>query len=225
MTQPAFSERLREACAEDWNAAIAHRFVRELSAGSMPAGVMRHYLLQDYQFIDRFVALLGAAIATADSFAARLRLSGFLAMIVSDENTYFARALGALGVPPGQQAGAAPEPVVRDFQALMAEAADSRCYAGALSVLVVAEWLYLSWAERHEGPLPPDFVHAEWITLHNNPFFRDFVAWLKGELDRAAMLLDPAALARCDSLFRRATALERAFFDSLYGADARPAAA
>jgi thiaminase/transcriptional activator TenA len=222
MTEPSFTTRLRAACAEDWEAATTHRFVRELSAGSVPPGVMRRYLVQDYLFIDRFVALLGAAIATADSYVARLRLAGFLAMIVSDENTYFTRALDALGVPPDQRA-TAPEPAVRAFQDLMAEAAATRSYAGALSVLVVAEWLYLSWAERHQGPLPPDFVHAEWITLHDNPFFRDFVAWLRGELDRATAGLDApgvdaAGLEGCESLFRRAVTLERAFFDSLYDA-------
>jgi thiaminase/transcriptional activator TenA len=28
-------------------------------------------------------------------------------------------------------------------------------------------------------PLPTNFVHAEWITLHDNPDFRDFVAFLR----------------------------------------------
>jgi thiaminase/transcriptional activator TenA len=40
----------------------------------------------------------------------------------------------------------------------------------------VAEWLYLNWASRAPEPLPDNFVHAEWITLHDNPDFRAFVA-------------------------------------------------
>lgn len=222
MTETPFSTRLRQASATDWEAATAHRFVRELSAGTVPPAVMRHYLVQDYQFIDRFVALLGAAIATADTYAARLRLAQFLAMIVSDENTYFVRAFDALGIPAAERTAPVLDPTVRAFQALMEEAAESRSYAGALSVLVVAEWLYLSWAERHQGPLPPDFVHAEWITLHDNPFFRDFVAWLRGELDRTGATLDAAGQARCESLFQRAVALERGFFDSLYAVAGEP---
>jgi thiaminase/transcriptional activator TenA len=44
----------------------------------------------------------------------------------------------------------------------MHEAADRRSYAAALSVLVVAEWLYLDRASRALQPLPPaNFVHAE----------------------------------------------------------------
>src|ERR1700761_3101663 len=59
-----------------------------------------------------------------------------------------------------------------------------RSYAAALSVLVVAEWLYLDWASRAPQPLPANFVHAEWITLHDNPDFRSFVDFLRAELDR-----------------------------------------
>ena len=43
----------------------------------------------------------------------------------------------------------------------MLEAAETRSYAAALSVLVVAEWLYLDWASRAPKPLPDNFVHAE----------------------------------------------------------------
>lgn len=212
MPQTGFSEALRRACAEDWNAAIRHRFVDAMLDGTAEPARMRAYLVQDYQFIDRFVALLGAAIASADSYAARLRLSGFLAMITSDENTYFQRAFDALGVPEAERTAPVLSGTTRAFQELMREAAESRSYARALSVLVVAEWLYLAWASRRSGPLPPDFVHAEWITLHDNDFFRDFVGWLRSELDRVG----PAEEAACAALFRRAVRLERQFFDDLY---------
>lgn len=212
MTETGFSAALRRACAEDWNAAIRHRFVDAMLEGTVEPARMRAYLVQDYQFIDRFVALLGAAIASADNYASRLRLSGFLAMITSDENTYFQRAFDALGVPGAERTAPRLGETTRAFQDLMREAAESRSYAQALAVLVVAEWLYLSWATRRSGPLPPDFVHAEWITLHDNDFFRDFVGWLRAELDRVG----PAEETVCAALFRRAVQLERRFFDDLY---------
>ncbi|WP_419899787.1 TenA family protein [Roseomonas sp. USHLN139] len=212
MPEHSFSERLRAAHDADWQAAIRHRFVAELAAGTVDPAVMRRYLVQDYQFIDRFVALLGAAIASADSFSSRLRLARFLAMITSDENTYFVRSFDVLGVPEAERVSPVLTETTQAFQEVMREAAESRSYAQALSVLVVAEWLYLSWAERIEGPLPADFVHAEWITLHANPYFSEFVGWLRGELDRVG----PAEAEACAALFGRAVALERRFFDDLY---------
>jgi hypothetical protein len=44
----------------------------------------------------------------------------------------------------------------------MREAAETWRYAAALSVLVVAEWLYIDWASRAPLPLLDNFVHAEW---------------------------------------------------------------
>ena len=61
-----FSETLRHECAQDWQAATGHRFVTELCAGTVPDRVMAAYLVQDHRFLDAFLMLLGAAIASAD---------------------------------------------------------------------------------------------------------------------------------------------------------------
>lgn len=211
-----FSEQLRAQNIENWQAATGHRFVDEIFRGAVPQDVMRRYLTQDYQFIDRFVALIGAAIASADLYPSRISFAQFAAMITSDENTYFQRAFDALGVPARERE--APELAVPTaaFRELMREAAQSGGYLNCLAVLCVAEWLYLDWADRADISLPAEFVHAEWITLHNNSGFRGFVNWLRAELDRAASLANEEDQRSAAMYFRRAVALERAFFDHLY---------
>ncbi|MEI4471293.1 TenA family protein [Frigidibacter sp. MR17.24] len=214
-TAPAperFTDTLRRASAAGWEAAAGHRFVTELLAGTVPDRVMTTYLVQDHRFLDSFLTLLGAAIAGSDDFGARLRLGRFAGMISGEENTYFLRAFEALGVDEAARAAVPDSAPTAGFQGLMREAAATRSYAGALSVLCVAEWLYLDWAGRATAPLPANFVHAEWIMLHDNPFFRDFVAFLRAELDRVG----PAEAALCHDLFARAVALEQAFFDAAY---------
>lgn len=211
-----FSEQLRAQNIENWRAATGHRFVDEIFRGSVPEGVMRHYLTQDYQFIDRFVALIGAAIATADLYPSRISFAQFAAMITSDENTYFQRAFDALGVPTGEREAPELAAPTLAFRELMREAAGSGGYANCLAVLCVAEWLYLDWADRPDAALPADFVHAEWITLHNNSGFRDFVTWLRAELDRVGGAADEESRRTASMYFQRAVALERAFFDHLY---------
>jgi thiaminase/transcriptional activator TenA len=212
----AFSERLRAENAGDWSAAKNHRFVDEIFDGAVPTDVMRRYLTQDYQFVDGFVALLGMAIATADHFDSRIRFTQFAAMITSDENTYFLRAFDALGVPGAERRAPIITAPTSGFQTLMREAAATGDYASCLAVLTVAEWLYLDWADRPSSPLPADFVHAEWITLHNNDGFRSFVTWLRGELDRVGAACAEPSRASAAAFFRRAVKLERAFFDHIY---------
>ena len=92
-------------------------------------------------------------------------------MVSAEENTYFLRAFEALGVTETRRAADPDTQPTIGFKAIMREAADARSYAAALSVLVVAEWLYLDWASRAPQPLPNNFAHAEWITLHDNSNF------------------------------------------------------
>jgi thiaminase/transcriptional activator TenA len=211
------TEWLRSAAEPDWTAATTHRFTQALVATTIPRDVMARYLVQDYAFIDGFVALLGRAIATAPSLADRLPLGRFMGLVCSEENTYFQRSFVALGVPEAAWRTPMLSAPATAFRALMAEAAASPSHAEQLAVLTVAEWVYLSWARpaRDTRPAEP-FWCAEWVDLHASPFFEAFVEGLRAALDREVLAADNAGRARILDLFRRAAALERAFFDSAF---------
>ncbi|APX33906.1 TenA family transcriptional regulator [Brachybacterium sp. P6-10-X1] len=220
----SFTRALREGSEPTWSRAVGHRFVRELHTGEIPDHVMAGYLVQDHRFLDRFLALLGAAVATADTLDARLRLARFAGEVAGDENTFFLRAFESLGVTEQQRARIPDTPATAGFLALFDEAAASRDYAEILAVLLVTEWLYLDWAQAAPRPRPESFVHAEWIALHDNPAFVELVSLLRGELDRVGPGRADAARAR----FERAVQLELDFFDQAYarplGAVGAPAA-
>src|ERR1700719_3795077 len=185
MPEP-FTETLRATSEAGWSRAVRHRFVNELFAGAVPDAVMARYLIQDHRFLDSFLTLLGATLASADTFEARVRFGRFIGMVSGEENTFFLRAFEALGVTEDRRTTDPDTQPTAGFKAIMREAAETRSYAAALSVLVVAEWLYLDWASRAPQPLPVNFVRAEWITLHDNPGFRGFVDFLRAELTASA---------------------------------------
>ena len=207
-----FTESLRQASEPAWSQATGHRFVTQLFDGSVPDKVMASYLIQDHRFLDSFLILLGAAMASADSFEARIRFGQFTGMVSGEENTYFLRSFEALGVSEQDRTDIPDTEPTAGFKAIMREAAATRSYVAALAVLNVAEWLYLDWAMKAPRPLPESLVHAEWITLHDNPNFRDFVAFLRSELDRVG----PSEAEVARDFFLRAVALELAFFDAAY---------
>ena len=79
--QERFTLSLKAAAEPDFSAATGHRFARELADATIPPAVFRRYLVQDYSFLDHFVRLLDAAIATAPEEAARRRYTDFLSLI------------------------------------------------------------------------------------------------------------------------------------------------
>ena len=146
------------------------------------------------------------------TFEARLCFGRFIGTVSSEENTYFLRAFEALGIDEDRRMAAPDTQASTGFKAIMREAAETRSYAAALAVLVVTEWLYFDWASHAPKPLPHNFVHAEWITLHDNSKFRVFVDFLRAELDRVG----PLQADLCRDFFRRTVALELSFFQAAY---------
>ena len=174
---------------------------------------MAGYLQQDYLFVEGFVRLLASAVAHAPSLPDAVPGAQFLGLICGPENTYFLRALEALDVPQANET--AQE--TRAFQTLMDDARPLWPLRIMLSVLVVAEWIYLDWATPHEDKadaLP--FWLGEWITLHAGAGFAGVVAYLRAQLDAVWLDLDDAARADVQATFAKAVTLERAFFDAAW---------
>lgn len=209
-----FTDWLRARSEPDWTAVVTHPFADALFDGSIPDDTMRSYLVQDHQFIDDFLALLGSALAKADRPESRLRIAGSITVVTSDENTYFQRAFDVLGVGPTERERPSLDEATAGFRELMGDTTAHGDYSDVLALLAVAEWSYLEWAARAPHELPPNFVHAEWITLHHNPGFSEWVRWLRDELDRVGAELDERERAHCLRVFQRATRYELDFFDT-----------
>ena len=99
----------------------------------------------------------------------------------------------------------------------MTQARLSGRYEIMIAVLVVAEWVYLEWANPHEdraAELP--FWLGEWITLHAGEGFAGVVQYLRGQLDQVWESLDEPARKEVTETFQEAVRLERAFFDAAW---------
>lgn len=203
--------RLRAVAAEDWDAVVAHRFVDELFAGTLADDALASYLVQDYQFFDAFISMIGACVACADTTEAKLRFSAQLGMLASDEDGYFQRAFDELGVPEADRTDPKITPTTAGFRDQMYGAAQSLSYPDLLVMLVIAEWLYLDWGERDDAT-PERYVHSEWIALHRGEAFSSWVQFLVGELDRVVDAPTPELEAR----WAEAMGFERAFFDDVF---------
>src|ERR1700720_4791034 len=93
-----FTEILRAASEPACADGVRHRFVKELFGGAVLDAVMARYLIQDHRFLDSFLTLLGATLASADMFEARVRFGRFIGMVSGEENTFFLRAFEALAL-------------------------------------------------------------------------------------------------------------------------------
>lgn len=216
---PSFTARLTNDHNALWQTATDNRFVRELVSDTMEDRVYARYLRLDYAFIEALTASVGHAVAVAPGMPAKVRFAGFLSVLTSEENDYFLRSFEAFGEPPPTFDDPVSHPVVDAFDALLRRQREAGTYLDILSVLVPVEWVYLEWASsaaQSGNPMPDRFYLSEWITLHADDGFADFVNWMRLELDKAAARATDAERARAEATFTEALELEAAFFAASY---------
>lgn len=216
------SEDLRIRDRNVWDAAVEHRFIRDLVADTIDDGVYARYLTLDYAFINDLTATVGHAVSVAPGMPEKTRFAQFLGVLTDEENDYFLRSFDAFGLPAPTFDDPVEHSVLADFAGLMARQRVAGSYLDILAVLVPVEWVYLTWATDAVAsgrPLPERFYLAEWITLHADDGFRDFVEWMRSEFDREASHADADARTRAEAAFTEALRLEAAFFDAACEAD------
>ncbi|WP_286955973.1 TenA family protein [Brevibacterium sp. UBA7493] len=202
--------------AGQWDAAVGHRFVDELFSGTIEDAVLAGCLVQDYQFFDAFLSMLGGCVAHADRRDSKLRFAAQLGMLAADEDGYFQRAFSQLGVAEDDWRNPQLSRAAAGFQAEMYDAVAQAEYADLLVMLVIAEWLYLDWGER-DAPLPEHYVHSEWIELHRGEAFSSWCQFLVDELNRVWPAAEAAGrAAELTARWERTVALELDFFDVTY---------
>lgn len=211
-----FTDWLREGSEPHWTRAVDHRFVDELAADELDDDVFRRYLVQDYAFVETLASAVGHAAGQAPTIEASGELAGFLGTIASDEDDYFERSFDALGVAGDRRRSPERTEVTEAFCDLLLRAALEGGYADSLAVLLPVEWVYLEWASARADAAPERFYLEEWIDLHAGADFEAFVGWLREELDAYGAELPERRQRRIQRHFRRAVALEVAFFQSAY---------
>lgn len=209
---------LLKSSQKDWQAAINHRFVKELFAGTIENKALKDYLIQDYHFFDAFLSMLGSCVAHADQLESKLRFAKQLGFLEADEDGYFQKAFKELNVSENDYLEVSLHPVTKAFQNLMYSAVASSDYAHLLVMLVIAEGLYLDWGSKALA-LPEAYIHSEWINLHRGPFFAEWVQFLVDELNRVGKGRED--LTELQQRWNQAVALDLAFFDIGYDAQRR----
>jgi thiaminase/transcriptional activator TenA len=121
-----FSHQMRSQAKAAWDAAIGHRFFREVADDTMDDRLFARYLKIEYGFVDCAAAALGYAVAKAPSLRERRRLAFGLYGLVTDQEQFFVSAFDRMGVPQEERAGLAPRGLSAPLHDLFLSVANSR---------------------------------------------------------------------------------------------------
>ncbi len=215
------TKHLREKHSDLWERMVAHPFVIEMGAGTLPPEKFRRYFLQDYVFVVDLVAMVAQGIAKAPSFEAANVLNRFIAGIINPENDLFMRAFAEFGVTEQDYTHANALPTTQALGDFLVRTGLEGTFDDIATILYVTEGTYLGWGTRliEAGKTPANPIYREWIDLHGPAVLGDLVGWLGKYLNSTHLSGNEY---RIEDVFLTALRYEYRFWEMAYNGEEWP---
>ena len=206
-------DRLRTACAADWQAYVEHEFVRRLGEGSLPEPCFRHYLGQDYLFLIHFARAYALAAYKAQELDDIRQAADGLAAIVDVEMGLHVEFCASWGLSePDMQA----LPEAEETMAYTRYVLEKGLSGDLLDLHVALAPCVCGYAEigRNLAGKTGDNPYAAWIEMYASDDYQEVAAGAADQLD--SLFERRAGEGRWPELvktFSQATRLEVAFWE------------
>lgn len=216
-------------CAEIWDevaplrqAILAHPFLTELAAGTLPSASFQHYILQDSLYLAEYARVLAIAAARAPCAAGRLEFSDGAKVAVQVEEGLHQAFFAQFGVGADMAATVEPSPACLGYTGYLTSLAATRTYEELIAGILPCFWVYweVGCAIRPQAVSPNPY--APWIDTYAAPEFGEATDRVRALVDAAAEAASPAVRDAMAQAFRVATRYEWMFWDSAYRREAWP---
>lgn len=216
MSANTLFDRLKAACAADWQDYTRHDFVRQLGAGTLPEAAFRHYLQQDYLFLIHFARAYALAAYKADTLEDLRAAAATMAALLDNEMGLHVTYCAEWGLSEAQMATLPEDRPTIAYTRFVLErgmAGDLLDLQVALAPCIVGYAEIGRWLADDAANLRTDNPYAAWVDMYAGADYQEVADAAVETLDR--LMARRGGEGRFDSLvdtFRKATVLEADFW-------------
>ena len=217
----SLSEDLKASVGPLWEKTVTHPFVTELGDGTLPEEKFNVYFQQDYLFLRDWIALMCGGIAKAPDYASARPLAAFVHGALQGEEGLFQQFFSDAGLSQTEVRDLKHLPTSFAHSGFLRRIAADGTFHEIITALLGIEWPYLEWSKRlaAAGKSPPNKYYQAWIDIHAGKELEDFVTWIRGTLDSAAV----ADVNSFEEIFLRTLRYEYLFWEMAYRGEEWPA--
>jgi thiaminase/transcriptional activator TenA len=213
----SFTDLLRQAAADLWEAQHEHPFVRGIGDGTLDPERFRFYVRQDYLFLIEYGRTLALACARAPRLALMERfaeLAGSTLGTEMDLHRAYAAEWGITGAELERERPAAATRAYTDFLLRTAALGD---FGELVAALLPCMWCYSELGQRlARRELATEQRYARWIAMYADEEFARLAAWCREVCDEAAAGAVPETRTRMQEVFLASSRHELEFWDSAW---------
>ncbi|MCW3009839.1 MAG: transcriptional activator, TenA family [Solirubrobacterales bacterium] len=209
-----FTDELRAAAAEVWEAQHAHPFVTGIGDGTLPADRFAHWVRQDHVFLVDYARLLALGAARAPDLRTMRRFADLTRAILGEEMELHRALAAELGITQADLDAEPAAPATAAYADFLLRTAALGDYAELAAALLPCMWGYAEVGERlaaRGAPAHPQY--AAWIATYADPGFAELAAWCRALVDDLAAGAGPALRSRMQDAFLTCSRHELAFWD------------
>ncbi|MBE1445066.1 thiaminase II [Paenibacillus sp. OAS669] len=218
-----FSQELRQAVEDSWNASFHHPFVQGIANGTLPLQCFRYYVLNDAYYLSQFARVQSLGAAKAADLATSNRMTVHAQGTYNAELSLHETFCKRMGITAEERAAFQPAPTAYAYTSHMQRVAYNGHLGDIIAVILPCYWLYYEIGEKLQGSAPEEPIYREWIEAYGGEWFRELVQEQIDRLDSIAAEVSQADRDRMKQHFVISSHYEYLFWEMAYTLEAWPA--
>jgi thiaminase/transcriptional activator TenA len=212
-----FSEQVREAAADVWEAQHGHPFVRGIGEGTLDPERFRFYVRQDYLFLIEYGRLLALACARAPRLELMERFAELTQSTLRTEMDLHRAYAADWGISREELERERPHPATRAYTDFLLRTAALGDFGELVAALLPCMWGYSELGQRlAQDRRPSEERYARWIEMYSGEEFARLARWCREVCDQAAADAGHETRARMRDAFLASSRCELEFWESAW---------
>ena len=171
---PRFTDELRQAANDLWEAQFDHPFIRAVAAGTIDPDRFRYFIRQDYLYLIDYARVFAFACARAPRVELVERFAELAHATIHTEMELHRAYAQEWGISREQLEAEEPGPTTRAYTTFLLRTAALGDFGELVAALLPCMWGYSELGQRlAQGPRPTDERCARWIDMYASDEFGD----------------------------------------------------
>ena len=213
------SDTLYAEVKDLWSEAAEKPFVVEMAKGTLDEDRFRHYMIQDYLYLQDYMDILNLILAHASDPGLRAFLHSTIEVTRNETYCVHVPNMRKIGISDAELAGCSREQVIIDYVGYMKRQLEEKGILAGLTAMLQCSWAYAYIGKTLTEEYPDDIAASPYHSWFEAYTCGDYVSanqkWID-VLDKEAEATGDTERALLCRIFRTCAEYENRLWDDLY---------
>jgi thiaminase (transcriptional activator TenA) len=211
-----FRDILKDATQPIWASILAHPFLTELGAGTLPHECFLYFVRQDYLYLFEFARVLCLGGSKAEDLDTLEMFAKHAANTVAVERVMHTGFIQRLGLASSDLLASERTPTTQAYTRHLLAVAREGSLAEVVAAVLPCYWIYWEVGQHLAPCQPAEPIYQDWIKAYGSEMFAELVQQQLRLVDRLGTRAPAYERRRMTEHFIQSSRYEYLFWDDAY---------